>query len=148
MSMKGSQIAVAIIVLILLAGGAYFLFTQSAGGNYKIPELGISFAPSQDISDIRYEIYGEGASAWAAFTTRELEERDPNCGIGALGAVLLGDDLPAGVREFGSATEINGRYVFFVKPQSPCSTDPAVEQLRALQVESFQTSLDKTVETI
>jgi len=148
--MKGAHIAIAIIVLLLIAGGAYVLTSGGGLGEARteISELGIQFSPSEDISDIRYEMYGEGASTWAAFTTRTLEEKDPNCGVGALGAVLLGDELPAGIREFGSATEIDGRYVFYVKPQSPCSSDVSIEGLRAVQAESFRTSLDKTVEPI
>ena len=122
--------------------------TSSGSGLFKVPELGIEFALSSDISDLNYTVVTSGGTAvdglpTAYFSTDSLKKADPACGNDAvdanapLGSMWEQTSTFVNRGQEGEPTlikTINGKYFYYEPPFANCSTNASVtaqaQQLR------------------
>lgn len=115
---------------------------KDSSNTLKIPELSIEIinVPTS-LHDLTYEkYYSDSSGVDIDLTTKTLESQDPSCGLGQGSEVAFlnksygtFDDPKIGplIKQF------NGFFITYSKPTHPCSSNPKIEALHALQVTDF-----------
>jgi hypothetical protein len=122
----------------------------SSSTTFKVPELGLQFTTSSDISDLSY--YYDSSLGYARFSTKSLASAGGATCVasatngGPIGSITLSTTAPSSTSGSDSSLgtyvkQVGSKYLYDQAPQAVCSTSSSNQTLETNQESSLKQAL-------